>query len=412
MSGNSAVAQALEARLRGLRERHPSLTVTTELLRLDDTLAAFRAVVALDGVPRASGHAASAAERSGAFVAAAELAAVTQALLLSGFDATSADSPAALFVGVEAPPVVADSPPPSRARRERDASPPAGVVPKDSAAMPDEVAPPTPPTPSRRAARRSKAGEAPAMDEPTPAVPANPPIPVPSEPQELPLEAAPVAVESDSPHSRRASRPRGDRQPKLTEAEPTPPDGDEPEVAALSPPEPPTEASATARLAPARRTRRTTPVESAQSQPNERVSDAPSPAADSSAPLTLERLQEAWRPGRPIPAWWPPAREANPKRLSRQQLARLETLGQAAELTTQQLDSYCHLLFHRGLPDLASWQAAVMLARLDPHFPTPLAEVRAGRILHPLAVGDFVPVADGQDGFIRWGELPATAREV
>src|SRR5581483_11842704 len=95
-----------------------------------------------------------------------------------------------------------------------------------------------------------------------------------------------------------------------------------------------------------------------------------SPEPDLSAPLTLERLQESWRPGEPIPVWWPPAREANPKRLSRQQLARLHTQGAAVGLTDETLARYCHLLFHRGPDDLAHWQAAILLARLDPRFPS------------------------------------------
>lgn len=34
-------------------------------------------------------------------------------------------------------------------------------------------------------------------------------------------------------------------------------------------------------------------------------------------------------------------------------------------MTAQQVERYCQLLFHRGLPALAHWQATVLLARLD-----------------------------------------------
>lgn len=54
MSGHST-ANDLAARLRDLRGRYPSLSVTTELLRLDEILVAFQAVVALNGVPRPAG---------------------------------------------------------------------------------------------------------------------------------------------------------------------------------------------------------------------------------------------------------------------------------------------------------------------------------------------------------------------
>ena len=153
------------------------------------------------------------------------------------------------------------------------------------------------------------------------------------------------------------------------------------------------------------------PSQPISKQPTGGKTRATAAEPEQKGPVTLDGMQEAWQPGQPIPAWWPASREANTKRAGRQQLARIQALGLTLEMAPQQLERYCQLLFHRPLSELAHWQAAVLIARLDPRYPNPLEELRVSRILHPIAVGDFVPVADGQDGFIRWGDIAATTAQ-
>jgi len=128
------------------------------------------------------------------------------------------------------------------------------------------------------------------------------------------------------------------------------------------------------------------------------------------AQATQATVRAAWRVGRPIPAWWPPDRVAVGKRLPRAQVERLRAVALDEEMTATQLDTYSTLLFGSVVAGLSQAQGAILEERLNPAYPSPLEELRARRVLYPLAVGDTVDIPAEQSAFIRWSDIP-TAEE-
>lgn len=124
------------------------------------------------------------------------------------------------------------------------------------------------------------------------------------------------------------------------------------------------------------------------------------------APETQEALRAAWQAGRPIPVWWPPDRVADARRLTRAGAEQLREAAVAEEITPGQLDTYSTLLFGVAVAGLTRAQGAILAERLHPAYPSPLEELRARRVLHPLAVGDAFPIPPDRQGFIYWRDVP------
>jgi hypothetical protein len=112
------------ALLRTLRTEHPDAQITTDLVRLDETLAVVRAAIVLPGGGSASGYGASAAGGHES-VEAAEIRALSRALAVLGYDAVEEWRPAADSV-----PAAPDAPEPIRVPVEQAAP--------ESASVPDE----------------------------------------------------------------------------------------------------------------------------------------------------------------------------------------------------------------------------------------------------------------------------------
>jgi len=150
-------AEAVIARLRTLREEHPDAQVTTELVRLDETVALVRAAIVLPNGGSASGFG-SAGSGGHDAVEDAETRALNRALTVLGYAPvaqTTRDVPA------EEPPQPAQPVPPAQPARETT------VEPSEPAAR--EEPPAREPAPARAAARQEPAGAATSSARPTPA---------------------------------------------------------------------------------------------------------------------------------------------------------------------------------------------------------------------------------------------------
>ncbi len=390
-------SDGLDARLRALRRAHPTLAVLTEIVHLDERRVTFRATVRIDGETRAQGHAAQGGDAEGAFVAAAERLAVEQALLLGGFGINEDESPTPTgrARGIPTPPVAQATPPEG------------GVVAADSPAAPalrrrmDQSArPPTPARGERNSASRDPASTPEDTGTDSDQVPTASPSPPSAAAAATTATAAPVGIVTDAaepgervdPGASQASR--GDTVASGAGAVPTTPaairaaTGDGPTAERISDP------PAAPRATTPRRTRTRTTVA------------APHVAPLPEAQATQATVRAAWRVGRPIPAWWPPDRVAVGKRLPRAQVERLRAVALDEEMTATQLDTYSTLLFGSVVAGLSQAQGAILEERLNPAYPSPLEELRARRVLYPLAVGDTVEVPTEQSAFIRWRDVP------
>lgn len=165
-----------------LRREHQDAEIVTEHVQIDDRIAVFKAMVAIPGGGKATGHGSVVAAKHPNYIEDAEMKALSRALSLLGYGVVVADEPR--VVEEPAPPPVA----------------PASQPPEEIAG--EEEIRPTP-LPSRNAAPRTSKPAAPApVEMPTTRERAAPPAPTP-----FPSAAAPRAV---------------------TPAAPAPPDGDEP----------------------------------------------------------------------------------------------------------------------------------------------------------------------------------------
>lgn len=453
----------LDARLQALRERYTTLSVLTEIVHLSDRMVAIRASVSIDGQAKAHGHAAQAADRTGAFVAEAELLAVRQALLLGGFGADAGASPL-LAANSARPPVsttvegeagsepqgAPDSPTAApRAQRRRATE---GAARRVVAVQPPdddtEVVPaptlfdlPTGARPAEGAETVADGRVAPPSGSPPDATPATPSLPEGREPAPRP------------PRDRSATRARardraavttplgdgvaGDDGAGAVQSVDTPPaDGADPAVAtAVSevpvssvavqgqagaggdavttpPPAPPSaplpqraaDDAAPPSLAPPAR-----PTPTRRPRASVGTTLATTPAPD--APPTQEQQRAAWTRGRPIPAWWPPERPLATKRVTKAQVERLRVVALDEEITPALLDTYSTMLFERPVADLDQTEYAILEERLDRTYPSPLEETRARRLLYPIAVGDAMPIPPDHPVFIRWRDVPPVVVE-
>ena len=109
------------ALLRTLRTEHPDAQITTDLVRLDETLAVVRAAIVLPGGGSASGYGASSAGGHES-VEGAEIRALSRALAVLGYASAVESRPA-----VESVPVAPAAPEPTRIPVEQPAPEPAGV---------------------------------------------------------------------------------------------------------------------------------------------------------------------------------------------------------------------------------------------------------------------------------------------
>ncbi len=395
----------LGARLRALRGRYPGLAVTTAIVHQTDRLIVFRATVCVDALPRAQGHAARCAEPTGAFVAAAEALAVAQALLLGGFDPAAGAVPLAAWAHGDAAPHRTDlvaaraatagptatgdedaSGATATTRDARGSADAAATVAVAAPAPTREDAAPTPaPRPRRdRRAERARAGAAAAalggardgagVAVGAVAAPAPPTVFAPE--ASAPERAGPTTATGAVPEVAVVAAEKASGTPV-----PAPyPTGDGATV-----PTP----SAAPRRGRARPPAGTPPV---------------APAPD--APPTREALRAAWRGGRPIPAWWPRDRPVVTRPLGKARVGRLRALALAEEIPPALLDAYSALLFGAAVAALDQAQGALLEERLDPAYPSPLEELRARRILHPLAVGDDMDVPPDRPFLVRWRDVP------
>ena len=463
-SGDRAVV-SLDARLRALRERYPTLSVLTEIIHLSDRMVAIRATVSIDGQLRAHGHAAKAADQSGAFVAETELLAVRQALLLGGFGGDAAGSP--ISAG--------------------DSARPSAMTPVQEATASQPQPRPDLPTAAPRA-QRQRATEAaarhtttPPPDDGTEAVPAPTlfDLPASARPVESaggvadervspPIGALPVAVGAAaapappplSEEHEPVPRPKRDRSAPRTRARPavttssgagvagdevagaapsvttTSSDGADPAVESAVPEESIGSVAAQRQAADAVPTSATPPL-------GPQIVSAPQNAADDVAPLpiapparptpprrpravpgttpattpapdappTQEQQRGAWARGRPIPAWGPPERPLVTKRVTKAQVERLRAVALDEEITPVLLDTYSTMLFERPVAELDQTEHAILEERLDRAYPSPLEETRARRLLYPIAVGDAMPIPSDHPVFIRWRDVPPVVVE-
>lgn len=438
----------LSLRLRALRREHPSLAVLTEIIHLDEQRVTFRATVRIDGETRAQGHAAQGTDRAGTFVAAAERLAVEQALLLGGFAAVDDEStaqaariesiPPVLTPAqpeLESEPVAADNvTPPAMRRRPRanrparqSVSPPAAIDATDDEPTPesDDSAATTPadmPTnatslPPGVVADTAGAGQPSAAATP-PATAAN---------TEDATNDADAPAEPSAPRRKRDRRAERDRA-RVRQSETASPDGTDRMT------EPGTPVPASEALLPLLEQSPLPLEEAPPAEPqaipgNGRISETPRDAAEpspakprrrataragadppaepaSSAPDTHETIRAAWQAGRPIPAWWPLDRIAVEKPLTKAQVERLRATAIEEEITPAQLDSYSTMLFGSAVAGLNQAQGAILEERLNPAYPSPLQELSARRLLHPIAVGDTVTIPEDQPIFIRWRDVP------
>jgi hypothetical protein len=230
---------------------------------------------------------------------------------------------------------------------------------------------------------------------------------------------ATVALVEPPPAPRR-KRPRAGQTATVPEAQaeesadrPREPDKPEPATATASL-APTNEVAPTAtQLPPAERPAAETSPEVPATPPTTAPRRVPSRSTRQAAPapdepVGQEALRVAWRAGQPIPAWWPPDRIAVTKPLTKSQVDRLRAVALDEEITAAQLDSYSAMLFGGGVASLNQAQGAILEERLNPAYPSPLQELRARRLIHPIAVGDTVPIPDEQSAFIRWRDIPPT----
>jgi len=472
-SGASERSSAsLDARLRALRAQHTNLSVLTEIVHLSDRLVAIRATVSIDGQTRAHGHAAQAADQSGAFVAEAELLAVRQALLLGGFGA-----------GAEASPTISGD----------SARPPVSTTAQREAASQPQI-PPDLPTAAPRA-QRQRATEGAARHTITPQSPddGTEAVPVPTL-FDLPTRAraaegaGAVADERVTPASGSLSvatgadavpattlppagrapvpRPKRDRSAERARARArvavttplgagvageegagavqsvstTPADGTDPAVGTAVPgmpvvsvviqgqaaaaddavPTPATLPPVQRIVPPPQRAADDVvpppplapPARSTTTRhPRASASTTPAATPAPAAPPTQEQLRVAWTRGHPIPAWWPPERPLVTKRVTKAQMERLRAVALDEEITPALLDTYSTMLFERPVAELDQTEYAILEERLDRTYPSPLEETRARRLLYPIAVGDAMLIPPDHSIFIRWRDVPPVVEE-
>lgn len=444
----------LGTQLRALRREFPTLVVLTEIIQLDERRVTFRATIHINGEVRAQGHAALGADPAGQFVAAAEQLAVEQALLLGGFGSAGEEtatpdnravSPTtaypldlALSTRTITPSKDGADHPVARRRRRPDQQPvtqPNAEVPagNQTALAPEVLGADDTRAPAPSPEQLPTADDAIAIDSPQ-IVSTWPPEADTSEwtevqkaPSSAPLRRRDRSAERERARSRQSAvepganaetgngqvnqldlndlaaanelaaavkeqQPAIEQPPTRTGGRPSetsqPPPGSSHAVE-LEPDEPglPTPA-------PTRRVR-------ARAASNKQA--APAPPEEKA---NLEAIRADWRAGRPIPAWWPPERIAVEKPLSRPQAERLRMVALGEEITAAQLDSYSTMLFGSVVAKLSQAQGAILEERLNPAYPSPLQELSARRVLHPIAVGDSFPIPDGQSSFIRWHDVP------
>jgi len=423
----------LGARLRALRDRYPSLAVTTEIIHHTDRLITFRAAVQIDAVIRAQGHAAQRAEPTGAFVTAAETLAVEQALLLGGFDPLAEAMPLGTVQ-------VAEMPVPQQASPTADRAPEDGVSPiattasaEDEAAKPPtaaaQVSPPVPtmgatteagsveggvgvtepeapppaprPTRDRRAERaRAKArATSAAITEEAGSADDDPPVPADAAPGPANTATATEASEIAE------SQPTTDTAVATLAADGA--DGTDgtddvvstPSVAASLDKD--DRAIETAMPTPAP----PTPPAAPRRSRTQSAAAVPSTTPIPDAPATREALREAWRIGRPIPAWWPQNRPLITQPIGKTRVGRLRALALNEEISPALLDTYSTLLFGVAVAALDQTQSMILEERLNPAYPSPLEELRVRRIIHPLAVSDEMPIPEDRPFLIRWSAV-------
>jgi hypothetical protein len=140
-------------RLLWLRREHPDAETLTEHIRIDDTVAIFKATVSIPGGGRATGHGSETASDFPDYIEKAETKALGRALNALGYGAQFAESDAETDEEPPAPPREAPAARPSTRTTPRDtvtASKPAAI--EEPPAEP--VTPPPTPIPSRAASER------------------------------------------------------------------------------------------------------------------------------------------------------------------------------------------------------------------------------------------------------------------
>jgi hypothetical protein len=150
-------AETVIARLRTLREEHPDAQVTTELVRLDETVALVRAAIVLPNGGSASGFG-SAGSGGHDAVEDAETRALNRALTVLGYAPTAPTIPA---TPVEETPQRAQPLPPAKPAQETTV--------ESSVPVEREAPPVRQPAPERTAARAEPARTATAPTRQTPA---------------------------------------------------------------------------------------------------------------------------------------------------------------------------------------------------------------------------------------------------
>lgn len=435
----------LGARLRNLRERYPTLAITTEIIHHTDRLITFRATIVIDALVRAQGHAAQRAEPTGAFVMAAEAMAVEQALLLGGFALPNdgAQAAAVLEQELSLPPQVspaavrskapnpgasisAPSPEPDTTASEADdGTGPTGAKAQalpsvaitdttdeantvNSAMSPAAIDPTPPRAPRPKRDRRAERAR-------TKARAANATLPndaednltVPTDPPTLVEEttSADVAMPAPAPELTPAAEPTTDEvvsiQPTLAALA-----VDEPAAAPAPVSAPETDAVMATPTPPAAPRKSRT-----RSASTSAVATTPAKTVTADAPTTREALRESWQVGRPIPAWWPQSRPIVNQSIGKSRVGRLRALALDEEISTSLLDTYSTLLFGTAVAALDQTQSMILEERLNPAYPSPLEELRVRRILHPLAVSDEMTIAEDQPFFVRWSDVPPVEEE-
>lgn len=455
MTASRAIDQAatrLGARLRDLRDQHTTLNVRTEIAHLDDRMIAIRATVSIDGQIVAQGHAAKVADQTGSFVAAAELLAVRQALLLGGFatdadlalanpDASAGSSPVvteragATPLPRTSPDSAPAAPPAKRQRATETASQPVSAA-DDSPAATNRHDAPTMPLATDSSAGANSAsvpaplpGAVPPVDAASDALraattPAADRAPVPrlqrprktQRASERDRETATVSSPDDTEDVGSAAASRTRATLPVSETPPAAAPPSVPVQASEAVPPPPTVASARQQPLAERRDSTTalpdavTPAPPRSAAPRRSrsvpVGGATATTSASDLPPTQEQLRAAWRIGRPIPAWWPPERPLVAKQVTKAQSERLRALALDEEITPALLDVYSTMLFDRPVADLDQTQYAILEERLDRAYPSPLEETRARRLIYPIAVGDAMPIPPDRTIFIRWRDVP------
>lgn len=132
--------RGIAALLRRLRTEHPDAQITTELVRLDETLAVVRAAIVLPNGGSASGYGASSAGGHES-VEAAELRALSRALAVLGYGAVAESRPA-----VAPAPAAPAVPEPTRVPVEQTVPEPVRVPVESAERPPVETVRPVPPS--------------------------------------------------------------------------------------------------------------------------------------------------------------------------------------------------------------------------------------------------------------------------